>query len=77
MDDFASNFQIKFKKIISAEKLTSKKLGVLTSDTFYDYKEGRSGPSAKNLAKIIVAYPKYTYYLLDLPNNNLPSQVFL
>ena len=77
MDDFASNFQIKFKKIISAEKLTSKKLGILTSDTFYDYKKGRSGPSAQNLVKIITAYPKYTCYLLDLPNNKLPSQIFL
>lgn len=47
----------------------------ITIDAVYDYKNGRSGPSAQNLAKIITALPKYTCYLLDLQPDQLSNQI--
>jgi hypothetical protein len=61
-----STFQKKFCNILRNEGLkpfTSEEIGI-THDTAYDYRSGRSGPSAKNLAKIIKAFPQYTCYIL-------------
>ncbi len=77
MDDFAKKFQKKFNGILKAEGIKpaqmSKIVGLSSAITF-DYGHGRSGPSAKNLLKIIQKFPKYTGYLLDLDLNKLPQQ---
>ncbi len=51
------------------------KIAGLSSAITFDYGHGRSGPSAKNLVKIIQKFPKYTGYLLDLDLNKLPQQI--
>lgn len=79
MDIFASNFQKKFCNILRNEDLKpsmNDKIGI-TPDTAYDYRSGRSGPSAQNLVKIIKAFPQYTCYILDLDPKELPRQIII
>lgn len=77
MDEFAQQFQKKFQNILKNENLNvsqaSKIIG-LTYSVAFDYKDGNSGPSAQNIAKIIKAYPQYTYYLLNI-DSELPEQI--
>lgn len=79
MDIFASNFKIFFNTILINERLKPldmHKISGLTYDTVYDYKSGRSGPSAINLVKLINTFPQYTCYLLDMePNKALLQQI--
>lgn len=51
------------------------KISGITRTASSDYKNGRSSPSAQNLAKIIRALPKYTCYLLDLQPDQLSNQI--
>jgi predicted transcriptional regulator len=79
MDIFASTFQKKFCNILRNEGLkpfTSEEIGI-SHDAAYDYRSGRSGPSAKNLAKIIKTFPQYTCYIFDLDPKGLPEQIIL
>jgi hypothetical protein len=71
--------KLKFCNILRNEGLkssTSEEIGI-TADTAYDYRSGRSGPSAQNLVKIINAFPQYTCYILDLDPKKLPGQIIL
>ncbi len=55
----------------------SKKTGI-SYNTLYDYEKRPIGkPSLYNIKKIIEAYPKYTFYILDIEINKLPKQISL
>ncbi|WP_369177747.1 helix-turn-helix domain-containing protein [Candidatus Thiodubiliella endoseptemdiera] len=79
MDIFASNFKKKFNNILLNEDLKPSEMNKETGvsiDAVYDYRGGRSGPSAQNLAKILKKFPQYTCYIFDLDSKTLPKQVF-
>jgi len=72
------DFTTKFRFILKNENITPTRLSDrsgITRTAASDYKLGRSVPSVQNFMKIIHAFPKYTFFLLELNQEELPKQI--